>query len=201
MALRLGSINIRQLKLESLYNAYFGMTPKEQTAALGVAAVVLVLLVVLPVVVASSRIGKLEKELDQGKKQFREVVRTIDSYEQRKAELAGMQQSLAGGFDASLSTTMETIAEKNGMKESIDSLKAKAVAPSDLFEEASVDVRLKKVMLQPLIDFLYAIEHDPDKMLHIKSLGVKPRFDNKQELDVTLTVSSYRLLEGAAEGL
>lgn len=201
MALRLGSINIRQLKLESISNAYFGMTPKEQTAALGVAAVVLVLLVVLPVVIASSRIGKLEKELDQGKKQFREVVRAIDSYEQRKVELAGMQQALAGGFDASLSTTMETIAEKNGMKDSIDSLKAKAVAPSDLFEESSVDVRLKKVMLQPLIDFLYAIEHDPDKMLHIKSLGIKPRFDNKQELDVTLTVSSYKLLEGAAEGL
>lgn len=201
MALRLGSINIRQLKLESLYNAYFGMTPKEQTAALGIAAVVLVLLVVLPVVIASSRIGRLEKELDQGKKQFREVVRAIDSYEQRKVELTGMQQALAGGFDASLSTTMETIAEKNGMKDSIDSLKAKAVAPSDLFEEASVDVRLKKVMLQPLIDFLYAIENDPDKMLHIKSLGIKPRFDNKQELDVTLTVSSYRLLEGAAEGL
>lgn len=201
MALRLGSINIRQLKLESIYNAYFGMTPKEQTAALGIAAVVLVLLVVLPVVVASSRIGRLEKELDQGKKQFREVVRTIDGYDQRKAELAGMQQALAGGFDASLSTTMEAIAEKNGMKEQIDSLKAKAVPPSDTFEEASVDVRLKKVMLQPLIDFLYAIEHDPDKMLHIKSLGIKPRFDNKQELDVTLTVSSYKLLEGAAEGL
>lgn len=201
MALRLGSINIRQFKLESLYNAYFGMSPKEQTIALGVSAVVLVLLVVLPVVIASSRIGRLEKELEQGQKQFKEVVRTIESYQQRKAELSGMQQALAGGFDAQLSTTIESIADKNGMKELIDSLKAKSTAPSDLFEEASVDVRLKKVTLQPLIDFLYAIEHDPEKMLHIKNLGIKPRFDNKQELDVTLTVSSYKLLEGAGEGL
>ena len=56
MALRLGSINLKKIKLESIYNAYFGMTPREQTFALVGAAVVIVLVVVLPVFVASSRL-------------------------------------------------------------------------------------------------------------------------------------------------
>jgi hypothetical protein len=39
------------------------------------------------------------------------------------------------------------------------------------------------------------------KVLRIKALNVKPRFDNKQEMDVLLTVSTYKLLEGTQEGL
>lgn len=201
MALRLGSINLKQLKLENVYNVYFGMSPREQTFALIGAAVVIVLVVVLPVFVASSRISRLEKDLDQGRRQFRDVVRAIDSYNETRTELARLQQTLAGGFDSSISTTIESIAEKNNMKDQIDSLKAKATAPSDLFEESAVDVRLRRVELKPLIDFLYAIENDPDKMLRIKTLNLKPRYDNKKQLDVTFTVSTYRFLEGVGETL
>ena len=201
MALRLGSINLKQIKLENIYNAYFGMTPREQTFALVGAAVVIVLVVVLPVFVASSRISRLEKDLAQGRKQFRDVMRAIDSYNETKAELARLQQTLAGGYDSSISTTIESIAEQNGMKDQIDSLKAKAAPPSDLFEESSVDVRMRRVDLKPLIDFLYAIENDPEKMLRIKTLNVKPRYDNKKQMDVTFTVSTYRFLEGVGEGL
>jgi len=201
VALRLGSINLKQLKLENVYNVYFGMSPREQTFALIGAAVVIVLVVVLPVFVASSRISRLEKDLDQGRRQFRDVVRAIDSYNETRTELARLQQTLAGGFDSSISTTIESIAEKNNMKDQIDSLKAKATAPSDLFEESAVDVRLRRVELKPLIDFLYAIENDPDKMLRIKTLNLKPRYDNKKQLDVTFTVSTYRFLEGVGETL
>jgi Sec-independent protein translocase protein TatA len=201
VALKVGSFSIKQLRLEKLYNIYFGMSPREQTFALIGAAIVLVLVVVLPVVVASSRISRLENDMAQGKRQFRDVIRAIESFNERKAELSKLQQTLAGGFDSSLSTTIESIAEKNNMKDQIDSLKAKSASPSDLFEESSVDVRLKRVELKPLIDFLYAIENDPEKMLRVKTLSIKPRFDEKKQLDITLTVSTYRFLEGAAEGL
>ena len=201
MALKVGGINLQKLKIENLYNIYFGMTPREQTTALIVAAAVLILIVVLPVWAASSRIDRLEQEVSQNKRQFRDVVRAIETYNKRKADLTVIQQSMATGYDASPSTTIEAIAEKNGMKDSIDSLKAKAAAPSDIFEESSVDVRLKRVRLPQLIDFLTAVENDPDKMLRIRVLDIKPRFDNKQDLDVAFTASTYRLLEGALEGI
>lgn len=200
MAFKMGSFNLKQLKLEKIYNAYFGMSPREQTFALVGAAVVLILVVVLPVVVASSKISRLEKDVAQGKRQFRDVMRAIESYNGRKAELSRLQQSLAGGYDSSLSTTIESLAERNEMKDQIDSLKAKATAPSDLFEESAVDVRLRRVELKSLVDFLYAIESDPEKMLRIKALNIKPRYDNKKQLNVSLTVSTYRFLEGVVEG-
>ena len=201
MAFNLGSLNLKKLSPESVYNAYFGMSPREQTFALVGAAVALVLIIVLPVVVASSRIGKLEREVEEGKKQFRGIMRSIDSYNAKKAELASLQQALSGGYNTSISTTMESLAEKHGMKENIDSLKAKVAPPSDIYEEQSVDMRFKRVMLEPLVSFLYDVENDPGKLLRIKSINVKPRFDNKRELDVSLTISTYRLLEGAMEGI
>lgn len=201
MALKVGNFSFERFRIANITSAYFAMSPREQTVALAGAAVVLVLVIVLPITIASGRIGRLEKEVALGRTQQREIVRAIDGYSQKKAQLTQLQQTLAGGFDSSISTTLESMAEQAGIKDKIDSLKEKAAAPSDLFEEASVDVRLKRVTLQQTIDFLYAIEHNQDKMLRLRQLSIKPRFDNKQELDVAFTVSTYRLLEGATEGV
>lgn len=201
MVLKAGAFSFDRFRISNLYSAYFGMSPREQTIALVGAGVAIILVIVLPIAVASSRIGKLEREVADGRRQFKEVVRAIEAYNRKRSQLAGLQQQLAGGYDQQISTTLESIAEQNGIKDQIDSLKEKAAAPSDLFEEASVDVRLKRVSLQQLIDFLYAIEHHPEKMLRLRQLSVKPRFDNKQDLDVSFTVSTYRLLEGATEGV
>ncbi len=201
MSLKVGSLSLERLKFSNLYSAYLGMSPREQTMALIGAAVALILVFVLPVTVASGRIGKLEREVQQGKGHLRDIIRAIDSYNRKKATLSQMQKSLAGGFDSSISTTLESMAEQSGIKEKIDSLKEKPTSPSDLFDIASVDVRLRRVSLEQLVDFLYRIENQPDKMLRLRQLSIKPRFDNKQEMDVSFTVSTYRLLEGVLEGM
>lgn len=200
MDLKLGNFNFERFKLGNIYSTYFSMTPREQTIALVAAACVLVLIIVLPVGIASSRISRLENEAADGGKQLKDVMRAIESYDKKKAQMTELSQMLSGGYDSSISTTLETIADSTGIKERIDSLKEKAATPSEFLDETSVDVRMKKITVQQLVDFLYAIEHQSDKMLRIKQLTVKPRFDNKQELDVTFTVSTYRLLEGATEG-
>jgi len=201
MSLKVGSLSLERLKFSNLYSAYLGMSPREQTMALIGTAVALILVFVLPVTVASGRIGKLEREVQQGKGHLRDIIRAIDSYNRKKATLSQMQKSLAGGFDSSISTTLESMAEQSGIKEKIDSLKEKPTSPSDLFDIASVDVRLRRVSLEQLVDFLYRIENQPDKMLRLRQLSIKPRFDNKQEMDVSFTVSTYRLLEGVLEGM
>lgn len=201
MVLKVGGLSLERFRIENLYTAYFGMSPREQTMALVGAAVALVLVIVLPITIASNRIGKLEREVADGRKQFKGIMRAVETYDAKKTQLAQLQQTLASGYDAALTTTLESMAEQAGIKDRIDSLKEKAAAPSDLMEESAVDVRLKRVTLEQLVDVLYAIEHHPEKILRLKQLSIKPRFDNKQELDVSFTVSTARLLEGAAEGV
>jgi len=54
-------------------------------------------------------------------------------------------------------------------------------------------VRLSKVTLPQLIDFLYSIEYDKTRLLRVKELRLRTRFDNKQLFDVSFQVSTYRL--------
>ena len=200
MVLKLGNVSLDRLKVQNLYNSYLGMTPREQTMALVGAVVILVLVVVLPVMVASGKITKLERSIDEGNTQVRTITREIEDLNLAKEQLKQVESSLAGGFDASISTTLETLAGKIGIKDRIDSLKEKTAAPSDLFDEASVDVRLKKVTLNETIDYLYSIEQNQEKLLRLKRLELKPRYDNKKEFDVSFQVSTYRMLEGTTAG-
>jgi hypothetical protein len=200
VALKFGSFDFEKLKPENIYNAYLGMTSREQTFALVGAVVLSILIIVLPISVASSRITKLQREVGQGSRQLKDIMHAIEAYEAENAKLDGLLQFLSGGFDSSVSTTLETLAEKEGVKDKIDSLKERASAPSEIFDESSVDVRLKKTSLEQLINYLYAIENQQGKVLRLKKLSMKTRFDKKQDLDVSFTVSTYRLLEGAGEG-
>ncbi len=199
MALKVGNFSLDRLKISNLYSMYFGMSPREQTIALATAAATLLLVIILPIVMAGSRISKLERDVAQGRLQFKEIMHAIESYGEQKAKLVQMQQKLSGGYDSTLSSTVESIAEGVGIKDRIDELKPKQAEPSEIFDESSVSVRLKKLSLQQAIDFLFAIEHHSEKSLRIRQLSLKPRFDNKQEMDVSLTVSTFKLLEGAQE--
>lgn len=200
MALKAGTLSLDRIKLQNLYNTYLAMMPREQTISLVAAAVILVLVVILPVMVASGKISKLQRSIDEGNNQLKNITREIDDLNASKAQLKEVEAMLAGGFDASVSTTLETLAGKVGIKDRIDSLKEKPAAASDLFDEASVDVRLKKVTLNELLDYIYSIEQNPEKLLRLKKLEIKPRYDNKKEFDVAFQVSTYRLLEGGAAG-
>lgn len=200
MDLKLGSIDLSQLKLANLYNTYLGLNSREQTIALVVVGALLALVILLPVTVASGRIGRLERDIEKGNKQIREVVREIDRYQETRAELLATEKKLTGGFDSSITTTMESLASKAGIADKIDSLKEKPTAASDILDEVTVDVRLKRVTLQDLVKYFQSIEQDPNKLLRLRKLEIKPRFDNKSELNASFSVSTYRLLETTEGG-
>jgi len=198
--LKLGSLNLEKLKFANLYNTYLGMTSREQTIALVVAGALLVLVILLPVMAASSRISRLEKDIANGNDQLRDVVREIDRYQEINAKLQVTEKKLMGGYDSSIATTMESLASRAGIGDKIDSLKEKPTASSDILDELTVDVRLKQVKLAELITYLHSIEQNPDKLLRLKKIEIKPRYDNKKELNVSFSVSTYRLLETSEGG-
>jgi len=198
--LKLGSFNLPSLKIGNLYNTYLGMNSREQTIALVVAGVIAALVIIVPISLASNKISRLERDIGRGQKQVREIVREIDKYQDLRAELLGAEKKLAGGFDSSIATTMESLATKAGIGGHIDSLKEKPTAASDILDEVTVDVRLKKVGLKDLITYLHSIEQNPTKLLRLRTLDIKPRYDNKNELNTSFSVSTFRLLETSEGG-
>lgn len=190
---------LKRINFEALYNTFLGLQPKEQIYALVGAGVLLLLLVGLPISLASSKLGGLEEELREGKIKQREIFKELDRYQQFKGEVDQLEAKYQQGYDATLPTTMESLADKSGIKDRIDNIKEKGATSMESFDEVSVEVRLTKVTLPQLIDYLYNIEHHAQLFLRVREIQIRRRFDNKQLLDVPLLkVSTYRLQKPAA---
>lgn len=189
------NFSFERLRFDNLYATYLGMSSREQTIALGGVAAALFLIIFLPIMVARSSLHSLEEEIEEGKKGLKQIVRQIDAYNAAKSEVDALEKIFSGGYDSAIATTLETLADRVGIKDRIDALKEKPVAPTDFFEQTAIDVRIKKVTLPELVQYLYEIENHPAKVLRLEMLDVKPRYDNKQELDASFTVSTFRLRE------
>jgi hypothetical protein len=182
-----------RFNLESLYNTFLGLQPKEQMIAMIVGGIILLVIIIMPVSLAGSKISKLEKSISTGTDQINDVVREIGEYNKEKSKLVAVEGLLKAGYDTSISTTLENLATQSGIKENVESLKERALVPSEIFDEASVDVRVSRVTLAQIIDFLYKIEGEKSKVLRVKQIQIKPRYDNRKLLDTNFTVSTFKL--------
>lgn len=187
------SQSLNRLNLEGLYNTFLGLTPREQTFTLVGFAVAVILLLGLPVSLAVGKLSTLEKAIQQSRENRRQVIREIESYKKMDSQFNAVAKQFEKGFDRTITTTMEKLAQQVGIKDRIESLKERPIAPSDLYDELAVDVRISKVTLDQLADFLYRIEQHEQLILRIKQLQVKPRYGNRNLLDASFQVATYRL--------
>lgn len=191
MALK-GSLS--QLKFENLYNQFLGLQPREQTMAIVGSSIALVLIIVVPLWLASGRLTKLQRSLDQGQQSMDEIVREIDDYNKKKADLTALEAKLRSGFDANANVTLENLAKQATIEYDI---RAKSTpVPKDLYNENSVEVSLKKVSIKQLVDYMYQIEYGGNRVMHIDKLRLKPAYGNRQQLDAKFDVITYQLQEG-----
>lgn len=193
MKLKEFKFNLEALRFDNLYAKYLALTSREQSIALGGIGLGIFLILFLPITLASSSLSSLNKSIETSKKDLKQIIRKIDHYNETKADLEAVEQSLSGRFDSSIATTLESLATRAGIAERIDSLKEKKKPSSDLVEEAAVEVRVRKVSLKALVSFLFEIENHPTKNLHLENLEVKTRYKKQNELDASFTVSTFKL--------
>lgn len=187
---------LSQFKFENLYNQFLGLQPREQTMTLAGVGIAVVLVIVAPIWWASGNLGTLQRALDQGQSSMNDIVREIDEYNKRNSELTALETRLRTGFDANANVTLENLAKQASIEYDI---RAKSsTVPKDAYNESSVEVKLKKVTLRQLVDYLYQIEYGPNRIMHIDHLRLKPTYGNRQQLDAQFDVISFEL-QGAKE--
>lgn len=182
-----------RFNIETLYNTFVGLQPREQIIAMVGAGLLLIIMVIMPISLAGGKIASMERQVYSAREQISDVMREIADYNKEKGKLNSVESLLKAGFDTSISTTIENLAAQAGVKENIDSLKEKPLVPSDLFDEASVDVRISRVSLDQLVELFYKIESERTRVLRIKQLQIKPRYDNRKLMDANFTVSTFKL--------
>jgi general secretion pathway protein M len=124
--------------------------------------------------------------------QLEEARRLQQEYFTLQRVLTTAEKKLAGtarGF--SLFSFIEDITTRTGIRENLVSMRPQTPQVQGDFKEELVEIRLERIGLEQMVKFLHAIE-SADTTLQVKNVRIKPRFDNRTQLDTVLIVSSLQ---------
>jgi general secretion pathway protein M len=139
--------------------------------------------------------------LDQRNSDMRQALRDLDTqrdaYLRMKAK-AAQQETRLGQAPVQLQSYLEAAA-KEASVDLPEMEKHEAVSSNKAFMERSVDLRLGAVTLEQLTKFLKAVETGRS-MVVVTQLEVHTRDDRHQQLDVTMTVTTYERYTDTTKG-
>lgn len=187
-----------KLNVEELYNHFLGLDSQQRNIAIVGIAVVLLLLIIVPITCASSKLSQKEKKILNHSKNMDDLVSDLAEYQTVQNKMKQMESQWAARSKISLSSTLESLSAQSGLDKNIDSIKEQPPSAGDLLIENAADVRLSRVGLSQLLDYLYKVESFQQGALKIGKIQLKPRYDNRQLFDVSFTVTTFSIKEGAS---
>lgn len=108
----------------------------------------------------------------------------IDQLRRQLSEIEARQRS-----DRPLFSQVENLTKQMGVRDQLLSMRPQPDSVQDGFRQQTVEIRLERVTLSQLVGFLYAAEHRSHG-IQVRSLRVRPRFDDRSRLDVNLVLMS-----------
>lgn len=174
------------------------LTDRDRKLLMSIAGFFILLIIYMVIFSFGSAVSKLEKKaakLQQDAIKVKEL----------KAEYLNSSNTLKRLMKGSKrrSTPLISEVEKILVGENIDrkdfSIRDKQVrdnSEEEIYDERAVDVEIKNVPLNKMIDILYSVQTTPSN-LKISGLRMKTRFDNSNSIDVYFRVSTFEFKEVA----
>jgi len=155
-------------------------------------ALVLFLLFMLVIGPVLDRSALLDRQIHKAEQDLKTLIAHSREYNQQKNTLAHLESLISEGSNIALMTQLATLARKTGMDNNIDSMTPSVNASTAAYTEESVDVKMDNVSLSKLVEYLYEMKQ-PKQFLKIDRLTIKPRSDDRQQLNVSFRVSVFQL--------
>jgi len=131
--------------------------------------------------------ASVKKAVEAKKKEVALMATLKAEYAGKKAVLDMISQR-AGEQGESPVAAIEEIARRTGIKDRVASVKPLEEKPSPGYMDKPAEVRLEAVDLNQLVNFLYHAESG-GKLMVVRELSMKSRFEDPDLLDVTMKVS------------
>jgi len=136
----------------------------------------------------------MDRKIDRKLQELNEMVVLEQDHRRLNEIVAKAEQKMGGrttGF--SIISYLEGLSLRAGIKDRIDFMRPKSIPPGPLYRESAVEIRLKKVPLPDLIQFLYWIEYSPE-FLKLKKVKLKSDLRNPSVLEATIEVASFEIV-------
>ncbi len=138
--------------------------------------------------------GSGKSSVEGKQRELREIVQLYRTFQKTQAAFKDAEQDKTRAGDFELLTELETLAQKANLKDHIVSIDKKAQPKNEFYEEDAVEVRLDKINIVQLMNYVYELEYSP-KVIRVKELHVEVRYDNKDEMNVRVLVSKFSPLK------
>ncbi len=110
---------------------------------------------------------------------------------QRSEEIRRVIERRPPGF--TLFSYLEKRAGDAGVKTNIRSINLLPLAPTGAYEETTVEMKLDKLTMKQLTDFLYQVE-SPEEMIRIRRISIVKMKESPEYLSALIQVFTYQPL-------
>jgi hypothetical protein len=167
-------------------------SPRERLMLTGLGVTVVVFILSLILASVSSSLTEKEEENFENAEALRFIQRNADKLRQAQRERTARERRFSRKAPA-LQGWLESIATKRAL-EIGEAQDKPEVNIGKNFTERSVEIRLRKIGLRPLTEFMVDVENAPYPVA-VTKLHVRRRVGESDSFDIEMTVSAYDWLE------
>jgi len=177
-----------------------GLTPRDRMLLYLLVIAGTTALVVLGGLGLRGNLDRLQGEIDTRKGQLSMVQEMQREWREGQATLGQLEEKVTAHAATSFSAFLEKCADRVAIRDNLKQVKELSTATTDTLEERQYAVTVSRVTLDQLVGFLYEVE-TAGYPLRVLSTKIKTAVVGGQSLlDVTLEISSFRLIEASPGG-
>jgi type II secretory pathway component PulM len=182
--------------LQRVREYFDGLSARERTLLTTLGVVCGLLLVLGGAYTIYDRIDTLEENNEAMHRALRDIEKKRGPYLAARA-LAAQLESRIGQSPLQLSGFLEQISKETGIE--IRETNPRTPEPiGKKYVQQSVDLRISKVSLEPLLKFMRRLETYQSNLVLVTQLSIRARDDKHQDFEVDMTVSTYENAPKAA---
>jgi type II secretory pathway component PulM len=167
-------------------------TQRDRRAILLLGVVVCVLILYFVIHFFSSGTERLEKRARVLESELRKVQALSAEFEQSKKTMSELARKITKEDEDLISLLEKILLAENLQRQnfSIRDVNTRGSDDEELFEEKSVDVELKRISLDDLVDILYKIQ-TKQSFLKVSNLSITSKLKQADSVNVKLRVSTF----------
>lgn len=140
----------------------------------------------------SSGTERLTKKVDALNSDLEKIENLRKQLEESNGLISQLTSSFKSGDEALISVVEDILVNEQIDRGSFSIKDSNTSAPAidDLYKEKSVDVEIRKIPLNKVVDLLYKVQVGRS-LLKVSNLRIRTRFDNPDLIDVNFRISSF----------
>lgn len=169
-------------------------TERDRRALLILGAAACVLIIYFVAHSFSSSTERLEKRAQVLESDLQKVETLSREYESSKVKVSELAGKIKKEDEPLISVLEKVLLSENIDRQSfsIRDVNTRGSDDEELFEEKSVDVELKRISLDDLVDILYKIQ-TKQSFLKVSNLNITTKVKNPESVNVKLRVSTFEI--------